>query len=134
MRGWLRAGLGLLAAAQAVAGLVQLFLPSVFFFDFPWVALLPPYNEHLMRDVGALSLALALMLGMAAVRPEPVLVRTALAAVMMFAVPHFVFHALHLAHYPLAGAITQTLVLAIVMVIPAALLGFSWFGGRARRE
>lgn len=133
MRGWLRAGLVVLAALQAFVGLVQFFLPSVFFFDFPWVALLPPYNEHLMRDVGALTLALALVLGVAAMRLEPVLVRTALAADMMFAVPHFVFHVLHLAHYPPAGAITQTLALAIVMVIPAALLGLSCFGGRARR-
>jgi hypothetical protein len=37
--------------------------PAGFFSRFPfaghaWVALLPPYNEHLVRDVGALSLAL----------------------------------------------------------------------------
>jgi hypothetical protein len=47
------------------------------------VSLLPPYNEHLVRDVGALSLAMTVLLGYAAVRPEP---RTARLAVLAFAV------------------------------------------------
>src|SRR4028118_1615057 len=72
----LRVGLGFLALSQGVIGAWALLGPRTFFDHFPgtalgWVALLPPYNEHLVRDVGALSLALTVLLGYAAVRPEP---------------------------------------------------------------
>ncbi|MFL6077047.1 MAG: hypothetical protein ACJ73S_26945 [Mycobacteriales bacterium] len=128
--GWLRAGLAFLAAAQGLVGLVQLLLPRVFYDDFParshpWVAMLPPYNEHLMRDVGALNLATALVLAVAAVHPETVLVRTALAAALMFAVPHLAFHVTHLEHFQVGDAVAQTAALAVGVLIPAALLALT---------
>jgi hypothetical protein len=123
----IRAGLIFLAVAQGAAGLIQLFAPRFFFDDFPtsatpWVSLLPPYNEHLMRDVGALTLAYVLVLAAAAIWPEPKLVRVALAANLMFTVPHFVFHVTHLDHYPTGSAIAQTVALAFGVLLPAALL------------
>lgn len=123
----IRAGLIFLAVAQGAAGLVQLFAPSFFYDDFPtsatpWVSLLPPYNEHLLRDVGALTLAYVLVLAAAAIWPEPKLVRVALMANLMFTVPHFVFHATHLDHYPTGSAIAQTVTLAFAVLLPAALL------------
>ncbi len=126
----MRAGLVFLAVTQGLAGLIQLFAPKWFYDDFPvsatpWVSLLPPYNEHLMRDVGALTLAYVLVLAVAAVSLEPVLVRTALAANLMFTVPHFLFHATHLDHYPLGSAIAQTVALGLGVVIPAGLLALS---------
>ncbi|WP_163573158.1 hypothetical protein [Fodinicola feengrottensis] len=62
---WLRIGLWFLTVTQVLVGGVQLLLPKVFYEDFPWpsdpwVSMLPPYNEHLMRDVGALNLSLAI--------------------------------------------------------------------------
>lgn len=131
----IRAGLIFLAVTQGAAGLVQLFAPKFFFDDFPtsatpWVSLLPPYNEHLMRDVGALTLAYVLVLTAAAIWPEPKLVRVALAANLMFTVPHFVFHATHLDHYPTGSAIGQTVALGLGVLIPAALLAVSVFGRR----
>lgn len=70
----LRVGLAVLAAMQALVGWA-LVAPREFYDGFPiaghaWVALLPPYNEHLVRDVGAFSLALTVVLGAAAVWPE----------------------------------------------------------------
>lgn len=123
----IRAGLIFLAVTQGAAGLVQLFAPKFFYDDFPtsatpWVSLLPPYNEHLMRDVGALTLAYVLVLATAAIWPEPKLVRVALAANLVFTVPHFVFHATHLDHYPTGSAIGQTVALGLGVLIPAALL------------
>lgn len=117
----MRAGLIFLAVTQGLAGLVQLFAPKSFY-DIPWVSLLPPYNEHLMRDVGALTLAYVSVLGVAAIKLEPVLVRTALAANLVFTVPHFLFHATHLDHYPLGSAIGQTTALGLAVVIPATML------------
>ena len=126
----IRAGIVFLAVAQGAAGLVQLFAPKFFYDDFPvpatpWVSLLPPYNEHLVRDVGALTLAYVLVLGAAAIWPEPKLVRVALAANLVFTVPHFVFHATHLEHHPTGSAIAQTVVLAFAVLLPAALLVLS---------
>lgn len=138
VRGWLRAGLIVLAAAQGLAGSVQLLAPRVFYDKFPtpeqsWVSVLPPYNEHLMRDVGAATLAYVLVLAVAAVSLERRLVATALAANLMFTVPHFVFHAMHLESLPTAHAVAQTIVLALAVVVPAALLVLSIRLGRHER-
>jgi hypothetical protein len=66
-RTWLRTGLIILAVYHLVLGVWTLFLPRSFYDDFPapghpWVALLPPYNEHLLRDFGALNLAMVMVL------------------------------------------------------------------------
>jgi hypothetical protein len=133
----IRAGLILLAVLQGAAGLTQLFAPKFFYDDIPtsatpWVSLLPPYNEHLMRDVGALTLAYVLVLAAAAVWLEPRLVQVALAANLTFTVPHFVFHVTHLDHYPTGSAIGQTIALGFAVVLPAALLWASVAGARTR--
>lgn len=126
----IRAGLIFLAVAQGAVGLVQLFAPTTFYEDFPlpatpWVSLLPPYNEHLMRDVGALTLAYVLVLTAAAIWMERRLVQVALAANLVFTVPHFVFHVMHLDHYPTGSAIGQTIALGLGVLIPAALLALT---------
>jgi hypothetical protein len=84
--------------------------------------MLPPYNEHLMRDVGSGTLAFVLVLAVAAVTMERRIVRTALAANLVFTVPHVVFHATHLAGFPLVDAVTQTLTLSVGVLVPAVLL------------
>ena len=67
-----RAGLGILALLQGIVGVWASLAPTSFYRTFPlpghpWVSLLPPYNEHLTRDVGELSLALTVVLAAAAV-------------------------------------------------------------------
>lgn len=138
MRAWVRAGLIFLAVTQGLAGSVQLFLPKTFYDDFPtpdtpWVSLLPPYSEHLMRDVGALTLAYVFVLAAAAVTMERRLVCVALIANLVFTVPHFVFHATHLEHYPTGAAVGQTIALAIGVVLPATLLALSLADSRNHR-
>src|SRR3712207_7201681 len=71
-RRWLRGGLLFVAATPLAGGLWALLLPRVFYEDFPlpgreWVSTLGPYNEHLIRDYGALNLALAVLLVSAAI-------------------------------------------------------------------
>jgi hypothetical protein len=75
--------------------------------------------------VGAYSLALGVMLLVAAWRPEPLLVRTTLAGFLLYSVPHTVFHALHLHGFPPADAVAQTagtvgLTLVAVLLVPLA--------------
>jgi len=104
--------LGALAATQTVIGGWALLAPEAFYSGFPaaghaWVALLPPYNEHLVRDVGALSLATAVMLIVAAVTADRRVGATAVGAYAAYSLPHTVFHGLHLDGFSTADAIAQ---------------------------
>jgi hypothetical protein len=123
----LRAGLVLLALAGAVPGLWALFAPESFFKDFPgagfaWVELLPPYNEHLVRDVGAFYLGFAVLLFAAAVIMDGRLTRVAISAWLVAAVPHFIFHLTHLDNFEASDAIPQSVALGVVVVVPLFLL------------
>jgi hypothetical protein len=117
----LRAGLWFLTGVELVIGLVATLAPRTFYDYVPWVSLLPPYSEHLMRDVGALNLSLALVFVVAATTMERRLVRVALGAYLLFAIPHLIFHTTHLENFTTAAAVEQTTTLAIA-VLPAALL------------
>jgi hypothetical protein len=128
-RMWLRAGLVFLAVTQVAAGVWGVMVPRSFYDDAPWVAMLPPYNEHLVRDVGAYNLALGVVLAAAAVIMERRLAATAVAGYLTFTVPHFVFHVTHLAGYSRADALAQTATLAVAVVIPVALLILAWRPG-----
>jgi hypothetical protein len=123
----LRAGLLVLAAPQVVIGVWALFAPRAFYDGFPaaghaWVALLPPYNEHLVRDVGALNLAVCVVLVAAAAAPHRLLVTVALACQLVYTVPHAVFHVTHLDGFPAPDAVAQTAGFAVQVVLPLALL------------
>ena len=134
MRLWIlfRVGLLLLAATQAVVGLWALFAPRGFYDGFPlpghrWVALLPPYNEHLVRDVGALNLALTVVLVTAAVTLDRPMIRVALGALAVFAIPHTIFHAGHLAGFPADDALAQTIGTVLHLVVTLGLFALTWW-------
>ncbi|MEV8610797.1 hypothetical protein AB0383_23210 [Amycolatopsis sp. NPDC051373] len=74
-----------------VGGWNQLF-PESFYTTFPTVDLNPPFSEHFARDFGGATLAIALVLGIALVKPKMHYVVPAAAAFSLFAVPHFFFH------------------------------------------
>ncbi|GAA4676931.1 hypothetical protein GCM10023215_06730 [Pseudonocardia yuanmonensis] len=123
----IRAGLWFLALTEVVVGVWALFAPAGFYAGFPapghpWVSLLPPYNEHLVRDVGALSLALTVALVGAALRPERRLTVVVLLAFLTATVPHAVFHTLHLHGFPAIDAMAQTIGFALQLGVGAALL------------
>jgi hypothetical protein len=117
-----RVALWLLALAQGVVGLWAQFAPHAFYTSFPgggraWVTVDGPYNEHLVRDVGGLNLALAFLLVVAAVRLRPDITRLAAIAALVYAVPHLWYHASHLELFGVAdaAAIVVTLVLAVIV-------------------
>ena len=124
---WLRVGLGLLALAAADIGVWALVAPRSFYDDFPgggrsWVSAVGPYNEHLVRDVGGLNLALALLLVAAAVFLERRLVIVVLVAYLVNAVPHFIFHVSHMDEMSTGDQVGQTVSLALAVLLPLALL------------
>ena len=121
-RSWLRAGLVLLSLTQGVTGLWMLLSPRSFYDNVLGVSALPPFNEHLMRDLGGVYLALAVVLDVGAIRLERSLVRTALAAYLVASVTHLHFHATHGAG--LTGSATTALLASLVLLVllSAALL------------
>lgn len=126
----LRIGLIALTVSSGVTGGWALLAPRSFYDDFPgggrsWVSALPPYNEHLVRDVGGLYVALTLVLLAAAVIMERRLVIVALVAALVNAVPHFIFHVAHVDELSTGDQIAQTASLLFVMVVPMALLPFA---------
>ena len=121
----LRASLGGLAVAQGLVGGWAAAAPAHFFSHFPanghgWVALLPPYNEHLVRDVGTLSLALTVVLAVAAATCHRLLVRTAVSAFLVYAAPHTIFHGLHLGGFTPGDATAQMAGFAVQLLLAAA--------------
>jgi hypothetical protein len=136
MKGWLRGGLLILAVSALTVGLWALVAPRSFYEDFPlpggaWVSTLGPYNEHLVRDVGELNLALGVLLVMAAVLLEQRLVQVSLVAYLVYAVPHFVYHASTGHAFPLGDNIANLITLGIAVLLPLVLLVLvSWHGER----
>ena len=81
-------------------GLWAAFAPRSFYDDFPtdgrsWVGVDGPYNEHLVRDVGALQIALAVLTLFALVQLSRGLVQATAVAWIAWAGPHLVYHFRH---------------------------------------
>jgi hypothetical protein len=96
-----RIALVVIAGGTAVVGVWAQLFPRSFYDDFPgagrvWVAVDGPFNEHLVRDVGGLNLALALVAIVALVTGSVLLARVAGGAALVYGVPHLVYHASHL--------------------------------------
>jgi hypothetical protein len=89
------------------------------------VDLAPRFAEHLMRDYGAMNLALGLVTAVAFTM-DRVMVRTSLAAYLLFAVPHLIFHVTHHEHYTASQAVGETTALTIAVLLPLALLALTW--------
>lgn len=132
-----RIGLLFLAIAALVVGLWALFAPESFYDDFPgggrnWVSPLGPYNEHLVRDVGSLNLALAVLMGWAASSLDRRLVQGSLVVYLVNAVPHFFFHVFHLDELDESSdQVFQTVSLALLVVLPAFMLVSMQRGSRS---
>ena len=132
-----RVGLGILATLEALVGVWALLAPISFYRNFPlpghaWVSMLPPYNEHLTRDVGELSLALTVLLGAAAVTGQRLLSVVAIIATAVYAVPHAVYHARHLEGFPTGDAVAQMVGIALQLVLVVIVAWLLW-GERARQ-
>lgn len=118
-----RLALALLAVATLSIGLTAAAAPRVFYDDFPflthWVELLPPFNEHLVTDVGGLYLGFSILFGWAAWTFERALVRPLCIAWLVTAGIHLIFHAGHLEGFGTADAIAEIASLALLLA-PAA--------------
>jgi hypothetical protein len=118
-----RGALGLIALFMLPAGLQAAFAPQSFFDDFPlgrgWISHTgDAYNEHLVRDVGALYLALIVATAWTLWRRHPL--RALAAAWLLQGVLHLVYHGGHLDGFDtvdkfgLIGSLVLVPVLAVV--------------------
>ena len=125
-----RLALSLLFFSALVIGLTATVSPRTFYEDFPflahWVDLLPPYNEHLVTDVGGLYLGFAVLFAWAAWTLEPTFVRAVCVAWLLTASLHLVFHIGHLDGFSAADAIGQLGSLALLVGAPVAALWASF--------
>jgi hypothetical protein len=117
-----RAALLAIVAYCLFIGLTAAVVPNVFYNDFPflehWVERLPPYNEHLVFDVGGLYLGFAVVLGLAAWRPRRDLVIAGCAGFLTVSVPHLAYHVFNLAGFSTGEAILELAALASLLVPP----------------
>jgi hypothetical protein len=117
-----RAALGFLAGVAILIGVTAAFAPRTFYDDFPfvthWVELLPPYNEHLVTDVGGLYLGFAVILAWAAWTLERALVQAVCVAWLLAATIHLIFHASHLRGFSTGDGIAEIASLALLLIPP----------------
>ena len=127
---WIRIALGYLALQNLQIGLWALFSPKSFYDGFPglgrgWIAVDGPYNEHLVRDVGALELALMAVFVIAVVNMERTSIRTACVAALVWGVPHFIYHLLNTDGLTVGDQVGLLGGLALYAIIPVAVLVLS---------
>ena len=117
--------LAILSVSGATVGTWAAFTPRAFYDKFPglgqiWVSVDGPYNEHLVRDVGALNLALAVVSVCALVSLARSTVVAAGLAWLAYGLPHFVYHARHLG--PFDGTESVAVLTSVASTSLAALV------------
>jgi hypothetical protein len=110
-----------------IVGVWAAFFPESFYADFPglgraWVSVDGPFNEHLVRDVGQLFLALAVVTAVAVVFPVAIFVRAIGAAWLVEGLPHLVYHASHTDLYETGDAVLNLASLSLLVVLAAIAL------------
>lgn len=121
----IRGGVGFLAGSQILVGGWALFFPTGFF-SLEVVGMAMPYNEHLMRDYGAMTLASALVLGTAVFSTGHALTRVALAMYLVWAGPHAIVHLTMLDRLAPTTATLLITGLTFVVALPATLLALTY--------
>lgn len=127
MRTLRRIALVVIAGGSLVVGVWAQGFPRSFYDDFPglgrtWVAPDGPYNQHLVRDVGELNLAIVVITVIALVTLVPMLVRAVLVGWLVYSVPHLVYHLRNTAPFSTDDQVSIVASLALVPILAAVLL------------
>ena len=129
---WVRIALGYVALLSLQIGVWALLAPRSFYDDFPglgrtWVNVDGPYNEHLIRDVGGLNLALAIIVIAAAVTLGRTLIYTAVGAALAFGLPHLIYHVVNADLLDADDNVVSLTGLALAVALP---LSVAWVTSR----
>lgn len=126
-RRWLRGGLAVLAVTPAWVGIWATVTPRGFYDQFPgaghhWVTAVGAYDEHLVRDVGALYLGSLVLIAFAFAWLDRRLVQATLVSSAVAALPHLAYHATALDGFSAGDAVAEIAGLALNVALPLALL------------
>ena len=117
-----RAALLVLVGYCLFIGGVAAATPHTFYTSFPfiahWVERLPPYNEHLVTDIGGLYCGFAVFLAWAAWKPERSIVLAASIGFLTVTVPHLLYHSLHLEGFGFVDGAAELAALASLLIPP----------------
>ena len=124
---WTRVAVGYLTAMALLVGAWAQFAPQSFYDSFPglgraWVSVDGPYNEHLVRDVGGLYLAFAVVGVATFVTLSRTLILAFSAAALATGVPHAIYHATNRAGLGTGDLVANLAGLAVAAAIPVALI------------
>ncbi|WP_223628214.1 hypothetical protein [Microbacterium sp. EST19A] len=123
---WVLAAFGLLVGPWA------LLFPAHWYETFPdgfanagldqWILLDGPFNEHMIRDIGAMNLALAAASIFAALSRSTTAARVAAVAWITFSAPHLIYHVQHLHGLSTLDTIVEPISLTFTLLLPIPLL------------
>jgi hypothetical protein len=120
-----------LVVFAAVLGIWAGLVPRAFYDSFPglgrrWIAGDGPYNEHLIRDVGFLSLALGVVTVAAAVWLTTPIVQATAIAWLVFSVPHLAYHVGHFHEMATIDVVGNAASLGGAVVLALVVLVAGW--------
>jgi nucleoside-diphosphate-sugar epimerase len=125
--GRVRLALWVLIFSAFGVGVQAAFFPRSFYDDFPlgrgWVAMDGRYNEHLIRDVGVLNLALLVMTVGAIFVGSRAISRITAISWLVYSVPHLVYHARHLT-MSMSGFDKVAMISSLSVPVAAAIVVF----------
>jgi hypothetical protein len=122
-----RSAMAAFGAVYAGWGIWARVWPEHFFANFPglghhWTAAYPPYNDHLVTDLGAAFLTLAFLLLAAAVVDNRAVRTLALLGTSVFGALHLSFHVIEQGQMPSRDYATSIVALALGVLVPVGLL------------
>ena len=126
-RTWTRIALGYLTVVSLEIGVWAQFAPRSFYDHFPglgraWVRVDGPYNEHLVRDVGGLNLAISAILIAAFVTLSRPMIIAASVATLLYGIPHLAYHIANTTGLATSDVIVSIGGLALFAAVPVALI------------
>ena len=115
------------AAVSVQLGIWATFAPRSFYDDYPgfgreWVHVNGPYNEHFVRNFGALNLALAVVTIAALVTLSRPMVIAVAVAWLAWSVPHLVYHLRHLDVFSTGDKVVNVFLLGSLPVLAVVVL------------
>jgi hypothetical protein len=122
-----RVVLAVLAFVSIQLGIWATLAPRSFYDDYPgfgreWVRVDGPYNEHFVRDFGALNLALAVVTIAALVTMLRPLVIAVAMAWLAWGVPHLVYHLRHIDVFDTDDKVLNVVALSALPVLAVVVL------------
>lgn len=127
---WIKLLLAINAVTLVPLALWPLASPQNFYDNFPgggmhWIDVNGPYNEHFIRDFGALNAALLVVIVFALLKPSKTLYQATGVAIAVYALPHAIYHLNHLDVYKSSEKLTAVAPLVLQIFMGAAI---AWLG------